>query len=52
MGFHEGREPVTPYDVYIGRHLGIIQRRKEVKSRTLEARRYYNRTVKEQGNYL
>ena len=37
---------VTPYDVYSGRHVEIIQRRKEVKSKTLTARRDYNRTAR------
>jgi transposase InsO family protein len=50
--YHEGLGNVTPYDVYIGRHLEIIQRRKEVKSRTLEIRRDYNRTAREQGHGL
>jgi len=43
---------VTPYDVYTGKQHEIIQRRKEVKSRTLEVRRDYNRTVREQGHGL
>ena len=50
--YHEGLGDVTPYDVYTGRHLEIIQRRKEVKSRTLEARRDYNRTARKQGDGL
>jgi putative transposase len=50
--YHEGLGNVTPYDVYAGRHLEIIQRRKEVKSRTLEVRRDYNRTAREQGHCL
>jgi transposase InsO family protein len=50
--YHEGLGNVTPYDVYTGRHLEIIQRRKEVKSRTLEARKDYNRTAREQGHRL
>ncbi len=45
--YHEGLGNVTPYDVYTGRHLEIIRRRKEAKSRTLEARRGYNRTARE-----
>ncbi len=36
--YHEGLGDVTPYDVYTGRHLEVIQRRKEAKSRTLQAR--------------
>jgi len=50
--YHEGLGDVTPYDVYTGRHLGIIQRRKEVKYRTLQARRDYNRAAREQGSSL
>ena len=50
--YHEGLGNVTPYDVYTGRHLEIIQRRKEVKNRTLEARRDYNRIAREQGHGL
>jgi transposase InsO family protein len=42
--YHEGLSGVTPYDVYTGRHLEVIQRRKEAKSRTLLARRDYNKT--------
>jgi putative transposase len=40
--FHEGLGNVTPLDVYTGKHLAIIARRKEVKSRTLRDRRLYN----------
>jgi len=49
--YHEGLGNVTPYDVYTGRHLEIIRKRKEVKNRTLEVRRDYNRTARkgEQG---
>ena len=48
-GYHEGLENVTPYDVYTGRHLEVIQKRKEAKNRTLSARKSYNRTIREQG---
>ena len=48
--YHEGLGNVTPYDVYTGRNLEIIQKRKEVKSRTLRTRREYNRTAREQGH--
>lgn len=48
--YHEGLGNVTPYDVYTGRHLEIIRRRKGVKSKTLEARRDYNRTAREKGH--
>jgi putative transposase len=50
--YHEGLNDVTPYDVYTGKHLEIIQRRKEAKSRTLQVRRDYNRTARERGNTL
>lgn len=50
--YHEGLGNVTPYDVYTGRYLEIIQRRKGVKSKTLEARRDYNRTARKQGHSL
>jgi len=50
--YHEGLGNVTPYDVYTGRHIEIIQRRKEVKSKTLQARRDYNRSAREQSNSL
>jgi len=50
--YHESLGNVTPYDVYTGNQHEIIQRRKEVKSRTLETRRDYNRTAREQGHGL
>lgn len=50
--YHEGLGNVTPYDVYTGRHLEIIQRRKEVKNKTLAARRDYNRTARDKGHGL
>jgi putative transposase len=50
--YHEGLGNVTPYDVYTGRNLEVIQLRKEAKNRTLQARREYNRTVREQDNNL
>jgi transposase/uncharacterized protein YutE (UPF0331/DUF86 family) len=48
--YHEGLGDVTPYDMYTGRHLEILRKRKEAKSRTLEQRRDYNRVAREQGN--
>ena len=48
--YHEGLGDVTPYDVYTGRHPEILQRRKEAKDRTLQARRDYNRTVRKQDS--
>jgi len=50
--YHEGLGNVTPYDVYTGKHLEILQRRKEVKSKTLAARREYNRTARNLGQGL
>ncbi len=50
--YHEGLGNVIPHDIYAGRHLEIIQGRKEVKSKTLEARRNYNRTIREQDSGL
>jgi len=48
--YHEGLGDVTPYDVYTGRHLEILHHRKEAKSRTLEARKDYNRSARKQSN--
>ena len=50
--YNEGLGNVTPNDVYTGRHLEIIQRRKEVKNKTLAARRDYNRTAREHRHGL
>jgi putative transposase len=44
--YHEGLGNVTPYDVYTGRHMAIMQKRKEVKSRTLAERRDYNKSAR------
>jgi len=52
MPSSEGLGNVTPYDVYIGKHPEVLQRRKEVKSRTLEAGRDYNKAIREQGSGL
>ena len=43
--YHEGLGNVTPYDVYTGRYLKVIQRRKEAKNKTLQVRMDYNKTV-------
>jgi len=50
--YHEGLGNVTPYDVYTGKHLEIIQRRKEEKSRTLQARKDYNKTARKMSSGL
>ena len=48
--YHEGLSDVTPYDVYTGRHPEILQRRKEAKYKTSQARKNYNRAVREQDS--
>jgi len=48
--YHEGLGNVTPYDVYTGKSIEIIQRRKEVKSRTLNERKDYNKIVRSKSN--
>ncbi len=45
--YHEALGNVTPADVYYGRKESIIARRKEVKHRTLQARRDHNRKLRE-----
>jgi len=47
--YHEGLGDVIPHDVYTGRHLEILRKRKEAKNRTLKERRDYNRSAREQG---
>lgn len=49
-GFHEGLGNVTPFDVYTGRNLEILQRRKKAKGKTLKAGRDYNRAAREQDS--
>ena len=48
--YHEGLGDVTPYDVYTGRHLEILRKRREAKNRTLQERKDYNRAAREQDN--
>ena len=50
--YHEGLGNVAPYDVYTGRHVQIIKRRKEAKKRTLHERRSYNKIIREQKSGL
>ena len=44
--YHEGLGNVTPWDVYNGRHPQIIAKRKEVKQRTSQERKDFNRTTR------
>jgi hypothetical protein len=50
--YHEGVGDVKLFDVYTGKHFEIIQRRKEAKSKTLQARKDYNKAAREQGDGL
>jgi putative transposase len=47
--YHEGLGNVTPWDVYTGKHIEIIARRKEVKSKTLQERKGYNSFARKAG---
>jgi putative transposase len=47
--YHESLGNVTPYDVYTGKYIEVIQRRKETKTRTLEERKGYNNGARKQG---
>ena len=45
--YHEGVGNVTPADVYYGRRQAILERRREVKEKTLQQRRDYHRARRE-----
>ncbi len=47
--YHEGLGNITPYDVYSGRYLTVMEKRKEVKNKTIAERREYNRTARTQN---
>ncbi len=42
--YHESLNNVTPADVYFGRHHAILKRRKEIKDKTIKARRLIHQT--------
>jgi len=45
--YHKALGDVTPADVLAGRREEILDRRKEVKARTIERRRRLNRALRE-----
>jgi putative transposase len=50
--YHEGLGNVTPYDVYSGKYLAILEKRKEVKSKTLAERLNYNKIARQKSKAL
>ena len=48
--YHKALRDVTPADVLYGRREQILERRKGVRIRTLDRRRYYNQGLKESVN--
>ena len=44
--YHEALGDVTPHDVYTGQNMEILRLRMEAKSKTLEERKRYNRTLR------
>jgi hypothetical protein len=49
IGYNKSLGNITPFDIYTGRLLKLIQKRKEAKNRTLSAKKSYNRTIREQS---
>ena len=47
LRYHKALGDVTPADVLYGRREGILERRKEVRVKTVQKRRDYNRDYKE-----
>ena len=45
--YHKSLGNVTPVDMFQGRREQILQRRKEVRSRTISHRRQFNHTLRE-----
>lgn len=45
--YHEGIGNVTPADAYYGRRPAILERRREVRQKTLQQRRDYNQAARE-----
>ena len=45
--YHKALGNVTPSDVLKGRRQEILERRKEVKTKTIQNRRHYNRALRE-----
>ena len=49
--YHEGIGNVTPADVYHGRRQAIVERRKEVRQRTLQQRRDHNQASRKRERH-
>ena len=49
--YHEGIGNVTPADVYHGRRQAIVERRKEVRQRTLQQRRDHNQAIRKRERH-
>lgn len=47
--YHEALKNVTPYAVYTGKQIKILENRNKVKAKTLERRKLYNSNIRRQG---